>query len=31
MQGYTSAGVGCSGLPIRFVCPPELVWIELGR
>jgi uncharacterized protein len=31
MQGYTSAGVGCSGLPVRFVCPPELVWIELGR
>lgn len=31
MQGYTSAGVGCSSLPIRFVCPPELVLIELGR
>jgi uncharacterized protein len=31
MQGYTSAGVGCSGLPVRFLCPPELVWIELGR
>jgi hypothetical protein len=31
MQGYTSAGVGCSGLPVRFHCPPELVWIELGR
>jgi len=31
MQGYTSAGVGCSSLPIRFYCPPELVLIELAR
>jgi len=31
MQGYTSAGVGCSSLPIRFYCPPELVVIELAR
>jgi hypothetical protein len=31
MQGYTSAGVGCSSLPIRFHCPPELVVIELAR
>lgn len=31
MQGYTSAGAGCSSLPIRFHCPPELVLIELGR
>jgi predicted MPP superfamily phosphohydrolase len=30
MQGYTSAGVGCSMLPIRFNCPPELVLIELA-
>ena len=29
MQGYTSAGVGCSMLPIRFNCPPEIVVIEL--
>jgi uncharacterized protein len=31
MQGYTTAGVGCSSLPIRFYCPPELVLIELAR
>jgi uncharacterized protein len=31
MQGYTSGGVGCSSLPIRFNCPPELVMIELHR
>ena len=31
MQGYTSAGVGCSSLPIRFHCPPELVLIELVK
>ena len=30
MQGYTSAGVGCSSLPIRFHCPPELVLLELS-
>ena len=29
MHGYTSAGVGCSSLPIRFNCPPELVLLEL--
>lgn len=29
MQGFTSAGVGCSMLPIRFNCPPEIVLIEL--
>jgi len=29
MQGYTSAGVGCSILPIRFNCPPEIVIVEL--
>ncbi len=29
MQGYTSAGTGCSALPVRFNCPPELVLIEL--
>jgi uncharacterized protein len=31
MRGYTSAGVGCSALPIRFNCPPELTMIRLLR
>lgn len=31
MQGYTTAGVGCSLVPVRFGCPPELVVIQLGR
>jgi uncharacterized protein len=31
MQGYTSAGVGCSSIPIRFGCPPELALLELVR
>jgi len=31
MQGYTTAGVGCSLLPVRFNCPPEIVVIELTR
>jgi uncharacterized protein len=30
MHGYTSAGVGCSMLPVRFNCPPEIVLIELA-
>jgi len=30
MQGYTSAGVGRSMLPVRFNCPPEIVFIELA-
>jgi predicted MPP superfamily phosphohydrolase len=30
MQGYTSAGIGCSMLPIRFNCPPEIVLVELA-
>ena len=25
MSGYTSAGVGCSGVFARFFCPPEIV------
>jgi len=25
LQGYTSAGLGCSGLDVRFNCPPEIV------
>ena len=31
MQGYTTAGVGCSLLPVRFGCPPELVVLELVK
>lgn len=31
MQAYTSAGVGCSALPIRYNCPPEVTLIELRR
>ncbi|MBV8810995.1 MAG: metallophosphoesterase [Acidobacteriaceae bacterium] len=31
MRGYTSSGVGCSSLPIRFNCPPEVAMIELHR
>lgn len=26
-----SGGLGCSGVPVRFGVPPEIVWIELGR
>lgn len=29
MHGYTSAGIGCSMLPIRFNCPPEIVRLTL--
>lgn len=29
MQGYTSAGVGASGVFVRFFCPPEIVIHEL--
>jgi len=31
MQGYTTAGVGCSLLPVRLNCPPEIVLIQLAR
>jgi len=31
MRGYTSAGVGCSSVPVRFNCPPEIVLFELRR
>jgi hypothetical protein len=29
MHGYTSGGIGCSSLPVRLNCPPELVLITL--
>ena len=29
MLGFTSAGVGCSLVPARFHCPPEIAVIEL--
>jgi predicted MPP superfamily phosphohydrolase len=29
LQGYTSSGVGTSGVPVRFFCPPEIGLIEL--
>lgn len=31
MHGYTSHGVGCSGVPARFNCEPEVSLIELVR
>lgn len=31
MHGYTTAGIGCSSLPVRYHCPPEVVLIELAR
>ena len=31
MRGYTTAGVGCSSVPVRFNCPPEIVLFELRR
>jgi predicted MPP superfamily phosphohydrolase len=31
LQGYTSAGVGASLLPVRYNCPAEIVVIELRR
>ncbi len=29
MTGYTSAGVGTSGIPVRFFCPPKIPLITL--
>jgi hypothetical protein len=31
MLGYTTSGVGCSSVPVRFHCPPEIVLFELKR
>ena len=31
MLGHTSAGVGCSVVPVRYNCPPEIPVIELKR
>ena len=31
MTGYTTSGIGCSALPIRYNCPPELVLFRLLR
>lgn len=31
LQGYTSAGVGCSMVPVRFFCPPEVTIHTLHR
>lgn len=31
LQGYTTCGIGCSTLPIRYNCPPEIVILELRR
>jgi len=29
MKGYTSVGTGCSGLDVRFNCPPEVILHQL--
>ena len=31
MAGYTSRGVGASGVPVRFFCPPEMTVITLHK
>ncbi len=31
LNGYTSAGAGCSMVPVRFFCPPEITIHVLGR
>ena len=31
MAGYTSRGVGASGVPVRFFCPPEMTVITLRK
>ena len=29
LKGYTSRGVGSSGVPVRYFCPPEITFITL--
>ncbi len=29
MRGYTTSGIGCSSVPVRFHCAPEIVVFEL--
>ena len=31
VKGYTSNGVGCSGIPARLFCPPEVALITLRK
>lgn len=31
ITGYTTIGAGCSGVPVRFNCPPEIVMITLRK
>lgn len=31
MTGYTSRGIGVSGIPVRFFCPPEITVLTLRR
>ncbi len=31
ITGYTSNGIGASGVPVRFNCPPEITLITLNR
>ena len=31
MKGYTSAGCGVSGVPLRYNCPPEITIFELKK
>jgi predicted MPP superfamily phosphohydrolase len=31
MEGYTTTGVGCSGVDVRFNCPPEVTLHRLER
>jgi len=31
IKGYTSTGVGCSGVPARLFCPPEVALITLRK
>lgn len=31
MTGFTSRGIGASGIPVRFFCPPEITLLTLKR